>query len=132
MSSVQDVRPQKVPIMLDKQRHLYFDLNAFAELEEEYGSVESAMKAMETGSIKAIRLLVWAGLIHEELDEDSNAKITPKQVGAMLTLENMKELSEKLGRAIRQAVPQEAIEESEKQLNKVASPLANPSPPQKT
>ncbi len=108
MSNVQEVRQKKVKVMLDKERTLYFDLNAFAELEEAYGSVDNAMKALDEGSIKGIRLLLWAGLIHEELDENGEPTITQKQVGSWLDLEKVTELSEKIGEALSGNTPQKA------------------------
>ena len=53
--ALQDIREIAVPITLDKPRTLRFDLNAFAELEEKFGSMDAAFKAMKTGSLKAAR-----------------------------------------------------------------------------
>lgn len=128
-TSAQDVRPKKVQIKLDKDRTLFFDLNSFAELEEAYGSVEEAMKVMESGSIKAVRTLLWAGLIHEEMDEEGNYKITPKQVGSWITLDRMTYISDKLGQAIRSAVPQ--TEADTGKAEKGSAPLASQQPSQK-
>jgi len=89
--------------MLDKQRHLYFDLNAFAELEEMYGSVDAAMASLEQGSVKGIRALVWAGLIHEEMDEKGEPQITQRQVGSWIGFENVKTIAEKLTEALTTA-----------------------------
>lgn len=100
MASVRDVRPKMVPIVLDKERHLKFDLNAFAEIEEQYGSVDEAMDALEKGSIKALRVVLWAGLIHEELDENGNPKVTPKEVGSLIDITSFAMLQKKLGEAM--------------------------------
>ena len=100
MASVRDVRPKMVPIVLDKERHLKFDLNAFAEIEEQYGSVDEAMDALEKGSIKALRVVLWAGLIHEELDENGNPKITPKEVGSLIDITSLAMLQKKLDEAM--------------------------------
>jgi len=100
VSNVRDVRSKPIPIMLDKQRHMKFDLNAFAEIEEQYGSVEAAMDALEQGSIKALRIVLWAGLIHEELDDKGEAKITPKFIGSLISIQDLPSLVSKIGEAM--------------------------------
>lgn len=100
MANLKDVRIKTVPIMLDKERHLKFDLNAFAELEEAYGNIEEALKAMEKGSIKALRAVLWAGLIHE----DEN--LTQKDVGALIGLTDLEDLAKSLSTAMQSHLPQ--------------------------
>lgn len=100
MAGIKDVRSKPVSVMLDKERHLRFDLNAFAEIEELYGSVDDAMAALEKGSIKALRAILWAGLIHEELDGNENPKITPRQVGSLIEVKDLPMLSKKIEEAI--------------------------------
>lgn len=51
-------------IELDKPRTLLFDLNAFAELEDKFGSLDQAFQKMQQGSVKATRTLLWAGLLY--------------------------------------------------------------------
>ena len=41
-----DIRQIGVVIELDKERHLVFDLNAFCDLEDRYGTIEKAMNEM--------------------------------------------------------------------------------------
>ena len=105
---ISDIRPKTVKVMLDKERHLQFDLNAFALLEEKYGSVEEALNTLETGSIKAIREVLWAGLVHEELDEKFEPKISPIQVGSWIGISGLEALTEKIKEALDQAKPVEA------------------------
>lgn len=101
MSNVKDVRIKMVPIVLDKERNLKFDLNAFAELEEIYGSIDDAMEAMEKGSIKAVRALLWCGLIHED------AELTTKDVGALIGLSSLQDLATALTTAMGTQMPAE-------------------------
>lgn len=100
MSKVQSVKRKPIKIFLDKERELKYDLNSFAEMEEKYGTIDKAIKAMENGSIKAIRFILWAGLIHED---DS---ITEKDVGAMITMQDLEQLSEKLNTAMSGDLPE--------------------------
>ena len=60
--ALHDIREVRIPIELDKPRTLLFDLNAFAELEDKFGSLDQAFQKMQQGSVKATRTLLWAGL----------------------------------------------------------------------
>ena len=116
MANVKDVKQHKkgherhTPITLpdeegnEQTRYLRFDLNAFAELEEEYGDIETAMTNLEKGSIKALRAILWAGLLHED------SSLTPKQVGSWISIQDLPSLSGTLGEAIRTAMPVETEE----------------------
>lgn len=105
---LEDIREKKVKIEIgDKTRHLRFDMNAFAELEQMYGSVEKAIKSLQSGNIKSIINILWAGLIHED------AKLTPKAVGKMFDLKQINELGELIGQAIKQAVPDSQLEDNQ-------------------
>lgn len=100
MGNVKDVKVKMIPIQLDKRRHLKYDLNAFAELEEHFGTLDAAMEQMQKGSIKAFRIILWAGLIHE----DEN--LTIKQVGAMIDLPTLYDLTKKIEEAMGDALPE--------------------------
>ena len=97
---VKDIKSKAISIKLDKPRTLKFDLNSFAELEDRYNSMEEAMAAIESGSIKGIRTFLWCGLIHE--DEG----LTERQVGAMIDISDLAQLSEKITAAIGIAMPE--------------------------
>lgn len=99
MGNINDVKPKLVPIQLDKKRHLKFDLNAFAELEELYGDMNAVFEAMQKGSIKAIRAMLWAGLVHEDKE------LTIEQVGSMIDMSNINDVVETVSKAIGEALP---------------------------
>lgn len=106
-----------------KERTLQFDMNAYAELEERFGSIEKAMKQLQKGGMKDIRTILWVGLIHEEavLDEITGEpikyNITPYQVGNMIKNAGMLKLaSEKLSQAMSDGMTPEDMEEAEKQV----------------
>ncbi len=82
--ALHDIREVRIPIELDKPRTLLFDLNAFAELEDKFGS-----------------LLLWAGLLHE----DEN--LTERQVGAMISLTNVEKIMEQITEALTAALPED-------------------------
>jgi hypothetical protein len=109
MSKLQDVKPRAIKLTLDKERTLMFDLNAFAELEEKYGSVDDALAAIDKGSMKAIRTMLWAGLVHED------ETLTERQVGAMLSVSMLENMTAQLLAALEVARP-EAEEVVEQKL----------------
>lgn len=97
--SVKDVKVKKIPVQLDKERHLVFDLNAFCEIEDKFGSITEAFKAVENVSMKAIRALLWAGLLHED------ESLTEKEVGKMIDIANISELANAITEAMNTALP---------------------------
>lgn len=100
--NVKDVKSKSVPLVLmdGKERHLRFTLNALAELEDKYGSVEAAFNKVEQeSSVTALRFVLWAGLMWE--DEE----LTEKQVGDLIDLNYMQEMIETLGVALDGDMP---------------------------
>ena len=96
-----------------KERFVRFDLNAFAEMERIFGSMEAANEALSKGSMRDVRTVLWLGLIHDHavLDEMTGEPvkytITQYEIGKWLTPQNMKEVMDKLSAAIQGSVPQE-------------------------
>lgn len=108
--ALKDIREVHIPIELDKSRTLLFDLNAFAELEDKFGSLDQAFQKMQQGSVKATRTLLWAGLLHED------ESLTERKVGAMISLTNVETIMEQITRALTAALP----EDTEQTENAVA------------
>lgn len=89
-----------------RERTIQFDMNAFAELENRYGTVQDAMKELQSGSMKDVRMILWVGLIHDEaiIDEATGEavgyNITPYNVGSWIkNPEMLQEASMKLNQA---------------------------------
>ena len=102
MANLKDVRRNKISITLNDgiERELKFDLNAMAELEDAYGSVDKAFEALErNNSVKALRKVIWAGLLHEEKPLDE------KQVGKLVDIQYMQELVDSLNDAMTADLP---------------------------
>ncbi|MCL6453550.1 MAG: hypothetical protein K6T78_07970 [Alicyclobacillus sp.] len=95
---VSDVRLKKFTVELDKKRSLCYDLNAFAEIEERFGSLTEALDHLK--EFKALRALLWIGLLHED------ETLTERQVGATLTPAGVVSLAPVIADAIRAALPQ--------------------------
>lgn len=72
-------------IFLDRERNLKFDLNALEIIEEVSGTTID--KAVETMNMKTLKVLLYSGLVHEDAD------LTLEKVGAMVTFENLQEVS---------------------------------------
>lgn len=95
-------------------RSLFFDLNAFAELEKRFGTIQQAMEALQSGSLTALRTVLWAGLIHayaildEVTGEPTGYSVTPHAVGSWVNPALMADVAEQLGKAITSAMPEDA------------------------
>jgi hypothetical protein len=100
MANANDVRIKPIPITLDKPRTLYFDFNAFIELEEIYGDIKTALEGVEGLKLRPVRDMIWAGLLHE----DEN--LTRKQVGKMLHPNNIEEIALKIAEGIGISLPE--------------------------
>ena len=81
----------EVKILLDKERKIKFTLNSLCELEDQAGIALSDLS--EVKSVKAIRAILWAGLI----DEDPS--LTIEQVGKLITLDKIQEVSDSIREA---------------------------------
>lgn len=102
MSNVKDVKSKDIKITLNDgvERTIKFTLNALAELEDRYGSVDEAFKQLDNNSIKAVRYILWAGLIHED------PELTEQQVGNLIDIQYMQELMASLGEAFDADMPE--------------------------
>lgn len=102
MSNLRDAKPRVKTITLNDgvEREIRFTLNAMAELEDRYGSVDAAFKALDSGSIKAARCVLWAGLL------DSDESLTEQQVGKLIDIQLMNQLMEDLGAALGDDMPE--------------------------
>ncbi len=92
-----------VTIMLDKERHLRFDLNAMAAFEEATGKnifeEEVVKKIINKTSPRDLRALLWSMILHED------EALTIKQVGAWVNINNVREATLKAVEAWASAMP---------------------------
>lgn len=80
----------QVTISLDKERILFYDLNALVALEEQGIDVSKIGEGVKMSQIRGI---LWAGLIHEDKE------LTLEDVGSMVTPDNLQEVSEAVSKA---------------------------------
>jgi hypothetical protein len=122
MANVKDVKAKAVKITLTDgvERTIKFTLNALAELEDRYGSVDEAFKQLDNNSIKAVRCILWAGLIHED------PELTEQQVGNLIDIQYMQDLMASLGSAFDADMPEpeELPETAEPKLDGAQDPNA--------
>lgn len=101
MANVKDVKSKDVVVKLNdgKERKLKFDLNALAELEDMYGTVDDAFKALDSGSVKAVRAVLWAGMLHDE------PELTEREVGSLMDIQCLTEMTDALSQAFDNDMP---------------------------
>lgn len=87
-----------VEIELDKVRHLRYTMNALAEIEDKLGVTIEKIGEVEM-TVKAVRVILWAGLIHED------EALTEREVGNMVDMENFFYVQEKIAEAFAGGQP---------------------------
>lgn len=100
MGNLKDIKPRSIKVQMDKERVLKFDLNAFAELEDVVGSIPELFRKLETGSLKAIRAFLWAGLLHED------KSLTIEHVGSLIDFQGLENISKQLQLALGDSLPE--------------------------
>lgn len=103
MSNLREVRPKAKTITLNDgvERELKFTLNAMAELEDRYGSVQAAFEALDNNSVKAARCILWAGLLHTE------EGLTEMQVGNLLDVKSLQSIMASMSDALVEDMPEQ-------------------------
>ncbi|WP_085523849.1 hypothetical protein [Tuberibacillus sp. Marseille-P3662] len=95
--------PKPFKLVLDEERNFILDMNAYAAIEQEYKKqglgIDEALDEFMDGSPTAIRLFLWAGLIHE--DED----LTVQDIGKMLGPGSMREFAKSVNGVLSQSLP---------------------------
>ena len=101
MADIQAVRPVKHTIDLGDgvEREIEFSLNAMADLEEKYGTVEKAFERVEDNNISAIRFLLWCLL------NTGEQEISEREVGRLINLRNLNELMTSVMDYMEEAMP---------------------------
>jgi hypothetical protein len=106
MANIKKLRREPVIVDIgdDVERTLRYTLNSFALIEEKYGTIDKAMEALNSGSVAAIRFVLWAGLIHE----DEN--LSEHYVGSQIDLSDLEDLAEKMNKAMMGDLPQDEVD----------------------
>lgn len=110
---ISNVKDTSTWVKLDKNRNLRFDMNAFIELEDKFGSIQDALDALQKinpeakakkgqkrQDLKIFRTFLWAGLVHED------EALTEKDVGKLVDLNNIGEVANAIMSAVDAALPE--------------------------
>lgn len=89
-----------VKIDVDKPRNLRYDLNAMCEVERLTDKPFSQLD----NSMMTIRIVLWAGLVHEDPD------LTLQDVGGFIHRGNLPDINSALARALRAAIPTDEVD----------------------
>lgn len=79
-----------------REYKIALNMGVLGELEDIYGSIDLAMKELQSQKIKAMINLMYAVMIQEEGNED----LTPKKVGKMLDMQFINDIIDKTGAAM--------------------------------
>lgn len=107
MANLREARPRVKTVTLNDgvEREIKFTLNAMAELEDKYGSVDAAFKKLDEGSIKAARFIMWAGFLHLE-----DPTLTEQKVGNLIDMECLQDIMTSMSKALGEDMPNQAEE----------------------
>lgn len=95
MSAIKDGR---LPITLDKERHLLFSLNAIDEMQDKFGGFDKLDEVLQgKDSIKNLRWLLTL-LLNEGANEGKD-ELSEKQVGKMIHTGNFMEVKSSIFKA---------------------------------
>lgn len=102
MSNVADVKPKKRTVDLGDgvEREVVLSLNAMAELEDKYGSIDNAFEKIKKGSIATIRFLLWCVLV-----PDGDTDLTEREIGRLIKLDNIQEIMSSVMDALEDQMP---------------------------
>lgn len=112
LATVKPVEPVAIELN-GKTYNLVYDMNAFAEIEQHYGTIDIALNKVSTPSFNDMRFFLWAGLLHDtaEVDEDGNFVkygIAEYTVGRSLTPADLQNISASIWKAIRRDLQADA------------------------
>ena len=109
MSKLNLVKPQGVVIeMKGVEYDLVYDFNAFAELEKEFGDIQTAFEKLTSPKFSDILVILSAGLSSNENPP------TKKELGSYLTPTNINSVVEIISEALNIAMPVEEKVKKEK------------------
>ena len=99
------------PIYLDRERHLRFDLEALAMIEDECGvDLINNVGGLKELNVRQIGTIVWAGLTHEDpeldCDDPQERKMAIRRIRRMIDLDNISQVMEAFEGAFSNAMPE--------------------------
>lgn len=106
---MREIKDLGVKIVLDKERHLKFNFNTLVDLEEKYGSVDKMGEVLASNpKMKDIRYILYCTLKHED------KTLTEEKTGEIISLNQIRDITDKLTEALSESMPEVDEEENEK------------------
>lgn len=100
-SKAKVMKDEGVKVMLGGQERTFkFDMNTLCSLDEKGMSLQDIFVGLESGKLSTIRIILHALLASE--DEE----LTEKQVGSFISMKNMTEITEAMGKALNDGMPE--------------------------
>jgi hypothetical protein len=102
LSNLKEIKVKEVGLILDKERHLRYDMNALAIIQDKYGDIMAALDKMmgKKLDVRALTTLLWAGLIHEDKE------LAEEYVGSLIPLGGLQNIQELLLDALGASLPE--------------------------
>lgn len=103
-----DLQPQVTYIDLKGKRYeMNFDLNAMAELEDIFGSLQIAIAELKKKKLKAVRSFLYAVL------KSSDQNLSEFEVGRLIDMNNFTSIEKSITRLINNAFEEDLEDEKE-------------------
>ena len=83
---------------------LNFDLNAMAELEDKYGTIQDAIKELKLKKLSAVRVFVYACL------KSNSDELTEHEVGKLIDINNFGTIETAITKLMNEAIEENDIE----------------------
>lgn len=93
------MKVEKIPIDLDKRRHLVYNLDAIYDLEQAYGSFNLAVRSVRIDAFDDTARMLYFGLRHED------STLTEADADQLVNVTNRLEVIGKIISAISAALP---------------------------
>ena len=107
-----DLQPKHATMVLKgKQYEMNFDLNAMAELEDIFGSLQVAISELKKKKLKAVRSFLYAVL------KSSDKNLTEFEVGKLIDMNNFTSIEKAITKLINNAFEEDESDEKETSKN---------------
>ncbi|GIO39296.1 hypothetical protein J41TS12_41570 [Paenibacillus antibioticophila] len=105
------MKVEKIPIDLDKRRHLVYDLSAIYDLEQSYGSFNLAVRSVRIDAFDDTARMLYFGLRHED------STLTEAFVDQHINVTNRIEIVGKIIDAISKSLPEKNKQQNDLSAN---------------
>lgn len=112
-----DLQPQRTTIELQGKRYIMnFDLNAMAELEDIFGSLQVAIAELKKKKLKAVRAFLYSVL------KSSDENLTEFEVGKLIDMNNFTTIEKAITKLINNAFEEDGNDDKDTSSGKNEQP----------